>query len=359
MVWKTRLFKMGALVGVCLIVSVISVAAEPLCHITINTQVSSGVWPSSIPQGQSVFDTATIKPDSTGLLQGTMKFYVCGPTTSVTPCSSEGTLVSTTTLNRNVTANVAFTVQSGNYTPTATGVYCFRAVFTQTGGIFPSLTHVGGNSGTLSECVTVTPLFSIGNLVFKDTNQNGIRDNGETGLPNVAMQLLKYPSASCVGDPTFTSTTTDANGYYRFDFTQTGYYKAQVAAANFNSGGALFGYLNSSPTFSSYNPTTNSNDSRDHGVFPAVGGAIQSECVTINQGSAPIGETNFGPGDSAAAPDANSDLTQDFGFWSSPTAVTLSSFNAQPDAGNNLWASWAGAVGLIVAGFGAFLFARR
>jgi len=38
-----------------------------------------------------------------------------------------------------------------------------------------------------------------------------------------------------------------------------------------------------------------------------------------------------------------------------PTAVTLSSFHAQPDASDTPWATWVGAVGLIVAGWGAFL----
>ncbi len=42
-----------------------------------------------------------------------------------------------------------------------------------------------------------------------------------------------------------------------------------------------------------------------------------------------------------------------------PSAVTLSSFHAQPDASDTPWATWIGAVGLIVAGWGAFLFARR
>ena len=156
MLSKTRLIKVATLVAACLIISVLSVAAEPLCHITINTQASSGTWPSSILKGQSVFDTATIMPDSTGLLKGDFEFYACGPTMSVTPCSSGGTLVSTTALNQNVTSGGAVTVNSANFTPTAAGIYCFRAVFTQTSpGIFPSLTHVGGNPTTQNECVNV------------------------------------------------------------------------------------------------------------------------------------------------------------------------------------------------------------
>lgn len=367
---KTHILKIGALVAAGVIISALAVSAAVECHFTsISTQASS----ASFGLGGQVRDTATIVLSDPGRLKGKFYFYVCGPTAGIQPCIS-------TSLNRTGLAAVSvdvtttktpqtITVYSPYFTPTATGTYCFTLdrftaetgnVFTTPTGTFP---HIGGKTSpnTTMECFTVTPLFSIGNLVFRDTNQDGDKDTGETGIANVTMQLLKYPSASCVGDPTTTATTTDTNGYYRFDFTQTGtkYYKVQVAASNFNSGGALFGHLNSSGAFSGYTPAPPTGDSRDRGVDIPVSGAYQSGCITISEGGEPTGETNFGTGDSAAAPNANSDLTQDFGFWSSPTAVTLSSFHAQTDDGNAPWTSWISAVGLIVAGFGAFLFARR
>jgi hypothetical protein len=152
---KRRLLNISLLLTAILIISTLAMAAEPLCHITITTRSSSGAWPSSIYKGQSVYDSATILPDSTGLLQGNLTFYACGPSASITPCSSGGATVSTIALSENVVSGKAITKNSGSFTPTQTGVYCFRVVFTRTGGVFPSLTHVGGNSTTQNECVNV------------------------------------------------------------------------------------------------------------------------------------------------------------------------------------------------------------
>lgn len=51
----------------------------------------------------------------------------------------------------------------------------------------------------------------IGNLVWKDTNNNGVVDAGERGIPGVKLELRQ------VGNPSFVrTTTTDANGNYMF-----------------------------------------------------------------------------------------------------------------------------------------------
>lgn len=42
-----------------------------------------------------------------------------------------------------------------------------------------------------------------------------------------------------------------------------------------------------------------------------------------------------------------------------PSAVTLSSFHAQPDGGNNWWAYWVGLASVVMAGVSTFRFARR
>ena len=51
---------------------------------------------------------------------------------------------------------------------------------------------------------------SLGNLVWNDTNQNGVQDAGEVGVPNVTVNLL-----DTVGN-VLDTTTTDANGLYTF-----------------------------------------------------------------------------------------------------------------------------------------------
>ena len=84
--------------------------------------------------------------------------------------------------------------------------------------------------------------FSLGNRVWYDTNNNGVRDSTELGIPNVLVNLLDKTGTF------ITSKTTDANGYYRFDTLAAGQYKVQIDATNFTTGGALFGYTNSSAT---------------------------------------------------------------------------------------------------------------
>lgn len=52
------------------------------------------------------------------------------------------------------------------------------------------------------------------------------------------------------------------------------------------------------------------------------------------------------------------DKTVNFSIKAAPTAVSLSSFTAQP-TGDNLWVYWLGIVGLVIGGLGALVFARR
>ena len=59
----------------------------------------------------------------------------------------------------------------------------------------------------------------IGDLVWQDTNSNGIQDSGEPGLANVNVQLLASPSMALVA-----STTTNASGLYEFNDVTPGAY---------------------------------------------------------------------------------------------------------------------------------------
>lgn len=52
------------------------------------------------------------------------------------------------------------------------------------------------------------------------------------------------------------------------------------------------------------------------------------------------------------------DKTVNFSIKPAPTAVSLSSFTAQPK-GNDLWVYWLGIAGLVMGGLGALVFARR
>jgi protocatechuate 3,4-dioxygenase beta subunit len=102
-------------------------------------------------------------------------------------------------------------------------------------------------------------LASLGDFVWNDTNQNGIQDGGEPGIPNVVAKLY-----TCDGTE-LASTTTDANGYYSFMGLMPGsYYVGFTAPA-----GYVFTLLNQGG-----NPAVDSN-AQSNG---------QTACVTLASG---------------------------------------------------------------------------
>ncbi len=54
----------------------------------------------------------------------------------------------------------------------------------------------------------------LGNFVWLDSNENGVQDVGEPGIPNVTVKLLDSVSGQVRSDG---ETTTDANGYFHLD----------------------------------------------------------------------------------------------------------------------------------------------
>jgi uncharacterized repeat protein (TIGR01451 family) len=90
---------------------------------TIGTDASE----SSIQLGGSVTDTATLTGND-GPASGAVRFFVCGPNGSATACASGGTQVGGAVTV--TTSPGGGTATSAAFTPTATGWYCFRAVYT-------------------------------------------------------------------------------------------------------------------------------------------------------------------------------------------------------------------------------------
>jgi hypothetical protein len=176
---------------------------------------------------------------------------------------------------------------------------------------------LGENTHTLDMgfLPTASAIYSIGNRVFYDTNNNGQMDAGEVGVPGVTVQLLD--SGNTVLQSQTTSTTTNI-GYYRFDSLVAGTYKVRIAAANFTGAGALVGYQNST------NAITGT-DQRDNGTDPAANNPSTAGVVTANvvvgNGVIPTSEPDFvgAAGSSVAAHaaigDGRDNLTVDFGFY--------------------------------------------
>ena len=89
------------------------------------------------------------------------------------------------------------------------------------------------------------PLFSLGNQVWFDDNNNGLIDPLETFVDS-ALVILHYYDPGSMTCYVLDSQYTDSNGLYLFDSLFMGQYLVEVAASNFGPGGALQGYNSSS-----------------------------------------------------------------------------------------------------------------
>jgi uncharacterized repeat protein (TIGR01451 family) len=146
------------------------------------------------------------------------------------------------------------------------------------------------------------PKFSIGNEVWFDKNDNGIRDASESNVPNgVKLTLL-----DSTGAPIANTTTT--NGLYLFSGLLAGMYSVELDASNFIPGGLLSGWRSSTPSF-----PEDAVDGDDNGADVASG-AIQSPKFTLTEGTEPTTETP----DNTVTPDGNENLTVDFGVILAP-----------------------------------------
>jgi hypothetical protein len=102
----------------------------------------------SIVLGTTNSDTATVTGLPGFTPTGTVTFYVCGPYTTATACTTSGTDLGPVTLTG---SGGTATATSPAYTPLATGFYCFLGVYSGDG------IYLGGSDGsTTRECFSVT-----------------------------------------------------------------------------------------------------------------------------------------------------------------------------------------------------------
>src|SRR5262249_28848117 len=96
-------------------------------------------------------DTLTLN-GSNGTVAGTIAFFLCGPTGSVTSCVSGGTSIPVSGTNTiSFTPPPAQTFSSSSTSRSATGFYCFQAKFTSRNSKYSSFTALD----TTNECVQV------------------------------------------------------------------------------------------------------------------------------------------------------------------------------------------------------------
>ena len=151
----------------------------------------------------------------------------------------------------------------------------FEAKATTTRLSFTSWGHIGQGSTSSTELVLddvvvnhcaspppPTPV-AVGDIVWFDTNANGVQDAGETGVPGVQVQLLNADGtiATYVNGNPVAAVTTDAQGAYLIDNVAPGSYKAQFTLPS--------GYAFTAPSAAGGTSATDSNPSPT--VNPLVG----------------------------------------------------------------------------------------
>jgi hypothetical protein len=125
---------------------------------------------------------------------------------------------------------------------------------------------------------------TLGNLVWHDANNNGIKDKAELGIPGVTVRLLDADNLSVVS-----TTTTGADGSYLFTGLLPGTYVVEVAASNFAAGAALAGTASSTGRPGQLGgpveglgtpvPDAEQTDGKDNGTL--VGAAVRCKPVTV------------------------------------------------------------------------------
>jgi hypothetical protein len=164
-----------------------------------------------------------------------------------------------------------------------------------------------------------TPVaLSVGNLVFRDLDNNGRFNGNDRGIPGLLLHLFHVGDNPTTDNP-IDSTLTDSEGRYLLQTTAPGFYFVHIPAQNFASGSQLEGAL-SSPGFGSDNGIDD--DANEDGIDsanPAVTG-INSIAFELAHGAEPVGPAGDGATETGEFADSDdeyddlTDLTIDFGF---------------------------------------------
>ncbi len=140
-------------------------------------------------------------------------------------------------------------------------------------------------------CLTVVvPNLNLGNTVWYDANNDGIRQNTEVGLAGVTVNLYAAGNTTTI----FKTTTTDVNGFYSFTNLLPGNYIVGVVTPS--------GYAQGSVG----NTTPDNDIDNDNNGVTTVGTEVRSNAITLASGTEPAAGVD---GDGT-----NGNLTLDFGL---------------------------------------------
>ncbi|OAN45081.1 hypothetical protein A6A03_02690 [Chloroflexus islandicus] len=177
------------------------------------------------------------------------------------------------------------------------------------------------NNNDLTWDLGLYPRLTLGNLVWYDSNDNGVVDSGENGIPGVRVELYRDSNGNSQPDTGefVTFTTTDPSGNYLFTGLEQGDYIVVIPESNFTLGQPLYRHRSSTGANGAatglYEPAPdpdNNLDNDDNGT-DVPGGGVVSRPITLNPSFEP---TNDGD-------DANGNLTLDFGFFEPLTLGNL------------------------------------
>ena len=182
-----------------------------------------------------------------------------------------------------------------------------------------------GNENLIVDLCLFKP-YSLGNRVWFDSNDNGAIDADESGISGVTVSLYDAQQSLVV------TSTTNAFGYYRFDYLNAGDYTVEVTTP-----------LNPfdhnpmrSSTYDGGDPDVNPADSNDDGADLTVAGRVRSQPITVGDGassnSEPTAESDINVLNPATTADGRTNLTVDFGFYE-PVAIGSRVFNDAENSG--------------------------
>lgn len=188
--------------------------------------------------------------------------------------------------------NVQFTLPFGNV-PAGSAAATYARFRLDTAGVTCVATGLGEIGEVEDYPVVITsqqPRIILGDQVWYDTNNNGVLDAGEVGVPNVTMQLYYDTNADCIysaGDTFLGATTTGPTGFYTFTnlLQSTGpstAYLVVITGTNFAPGGPLNSYQSSDGDIAC---NVQNQNERDHGVVVngalGSGGFVSSRAMTL------------------------------------------------------------------------------
>ncbi|MCX6858481.1 MAG: GEVED domain-containing protein, partial [Verrucomicrobia bacterium] len=256
-------------------------------------------------------DSAATTPTSSGA-NGEIEDYVVSiicPAISLTPTLPSaylGTAYSQTITASGGRAAYIYTLQSGAL-PTGLSLGSSGAITgtpTASGSFNCTVLATDANGCTTTLAYTISVLtFSVGNLIFEDSNNNGLKGGSEPGVPGALVQLFNPGSDNAIGG---TAGAADAQVGSNIITTSTGAYLfSGLASGNY--------YIRVTPpaiyTLTGGTPATADNnvDNNNDGAQPGGAGTpLFSPVFNLAGGAESITD-----GDT----DTETNLTIDFGLW--------------------------------------------